>query len=127
MDPVVDFWKVKEVKGNERSHTLHTTGVHTCTWVHKIWPSELYYSQDPVEGRPFVMRSPQMVLSSPIPHIILPPCSVTTTHEQEMLQDVVLSPYITGDDEFKVKRRSDCFWVTEAHCRHTAPSARVPA
>lgn len=95
MDPVVDFWKVKEVKewaGSGRSHILHTTGVHTCTWVHNIWPSESYYSEDPVEGRPFVMRFPQMVLSSPIPHIILPPCSVATTHEQETLQDVVLSP-----------------------------------
>lgn len=73
------------------------------------------------------VRFPQMALSSPIPHIILPPCSVVTTHEQKTLQDVVLSPYITSDDGFKVKRRSDCFWLTKAHYRHTTAAARVPA
>lgn len=38
----------------------------------------------------------QMALSIPILNIIPPPCSVVMAYKQETLQDVILSPYITG-------------------------------
>lgn len=61
------------------------------------------------------VRFLQMSLSSPIPHIILPPCSVVMAYNQETLQDVILSPYITGRWWIQ-SEESVWFLLSEAHC-----------